>query len=190
MAAAALLAWPAQAEEVRKSADGGCVVSFGDERPTLSQLRNVFEVGPSCLEEEDLERIAEKIDRGLGIRRVCPQGSALALSVQFEFDSAALTAEAQSRLRDVATVIREHATCDFLLEGHTDAAGDEGYNLGLSDRRARAVADYLASLDVDPRHLTAVGRGEASPLVPEDPYAGANRRVEVAITGDAQTAQR
>ena len=56
-------------------------------------------------------------------------------------------------------------------------SGTEMYNLGLSERRAKAVVDYLASLGIDHETLVAHGFGKTKPRVP-DPYSPQNRRVE------------
>ena len=49
----------------------------------------------------------------------------------------------------------------FLIEGHTDAVGDAGYNLALSDRRAETVALALSEFfDVPPENMVVQGYGE------------------------------
>jgi len=66
--------------------------------------------------------------------------------------------------------------------GHTDDVGTEGYNQGLSERRADAAADYLRSRGVR-RSIRTVGRGEDEPIASNASEDGRskNRRVEVAI---------
>ena len=54
-----------------------------------------------------------------------------------------------------------------LIEGHTDNVGGDAYNLKLSDRRAKAVLDYLTSRGVDPARLKSVGKGETAPVSAE-----------------------
>ena len=77
---------------------------------------------------------------------------------------------------------------DLLIVGHTDAVGDDGYNQALSERRARATADYLASQGIARDRLRTSGRGEMEPIANADDQK--NRRVEVAIyASDAYKAE-
>ena len=69
------------------------------------------------------------------------------------------------------------------MYGYTDDVGSQEYNLGLSERRADAVRNYLVSSGIDPKILTIKGFGKSNPRVPGDtPQARAkNRRVEIGI---------
>jgi outer membrane protein OmpA-like peptidoglycan-associated protein len=72
----------------------------------------------------------------------------------------------------------------FRIEGHTDSRGGDALNQALSERRAEAVVSYLAEAHaVSTSRLEVVGYGETRPLVPDDPEAAANRRVEVRRLG-------
>ncbi len=67
------------------------------------------------------------------------------------------------------------------VEGHTDSTGSDNYNQGLSERRARAVADYLGTHGVNASRLRVKGYGESSSIASNDTAEGRrlNRRVEV-----------
>ena len=70
--------------------------------------------------------------------------AALSLPVRFAFDSADILPAARTQLDALARGIKLlPADCAVLVEGHTDAVGDDDYNLELSRARARAVRDYL-----------------------------------------------
>lgn len=108
----------------------------------------------------------------------------------FAFDSDRLTPAAQAELQDTAKLIRERAKGPVRVEGHTDAIGSQAYNLGLSERRARAVRDALAQLLNDkPTQFSVKGFGASKPIAPnrnpdgsDNPKGRArNRRVTVAI---------
>jgi OOP family OmpA-OmpF porin len=73
-----------------------------------------------------------------------------------------------------------------LVEGHTDWTGPEAYNQMLSEERAEAVRDQLASRGMDPSRLSAVGRGEWRPVATNETAEGRarNRRVEIRLVGD------
>jgi outer membrane protein OmpA-like peptidoglycan-associated protein len=66
-----------------------------------------------------------------------------------------------------------------LIEGHTDSLGTDAYNLGLSERRAKSVYDYLVSRGVSPGRLQSLGKGESQPIADNSTEAGRqqNRRV-------------
>ena len=100
----------------------------------------------------------------------------------FDFDSDAVRGEASHNLNTLAESLEKYDNSDLLIVGHTDDVGTEGYNQGLSERRADAAADYLRSRGVR-RSIRTVGRGEDEPIVSNATEEGRskNRRVEVAI---------
>ena len=106
--------------------------------------------------------------------------SALALPVQFAFDSADILPTARPQLDALAAGIRLlPATQAVVIEGHTDARGADLYNEQLSQRRAYAVKRYLVAFhSIDPARLRAVGLGEYHPLAGSDALAAENRRVQ------------
>ncbi len=101
--------------------------------------------------------------------------------VHFQFDSATLTSEARSILDQAVSTINTHSSNNIVIEGHTDSTGPDGYNMALSQRRAESVMNYLTSKGVSASRLSAVGRGENSPVASNDSAAGRkqNRRVEI-----------
>ena len=103
--------------------------------------------------------------------------------VNFEFDSAVLTAEAESILDDVAQVLMGMPDTPVEIAGHTSDEGDEFYNIDLSQRRAASVKAYLKDAGVNADRLTAKGYGAQAPLADNDTIDGRrnNRRVEVKV---------
>lgn len=108
----------------------------------------------------------------------------------FEFDKADLTPGAEAELRKAAELIRKAPPGAIEVIGHSDAKGDDGYNLRLSEKRARTVADWFASqVGVRQRAFRVSGKGETTPIAPnqtadgKDDAAGRarNRRVEVVL---------
>lgn len=69
--------------------------------------------------------------------------------------------------------------------GHTDSTGDADYNMGLSKRRADAVAAYLVTIGVPVDKIRALGRGENDPITSNDTdeSRAQNRRVEAIVVG-------
>jgi outer membrane protein OmpA-like peptidoglycan-associated protein len=106
--------------------------------------------------------------------------TALALGVQFGFDSAEILPSARAQLDALAEGIKLLGPDQrVLIEGHTDATGSDDYNLSLSQRRAASVKQYLISVHgIDGARLEAVGLGKTRPLYVADPFAPENRRVQ------------
>jgi outer membrane protein OmpA-like peptidoglycan-associated protein len=104
-------------------------------------------------------------------------------SVLFESNKADLMPTAKERLDEVVTAVRQHEGRHIVVVGHTDNVGTEKSNKELSQRRADAVRDYLASKGIRPDLLRSEGRGEAEPIASNDsPETRANnRRVEIII---------
>ncbi len=107
----------------------------------------------------------------------------LGSGILFDFDRADLRPEARRVLGDVAGEIRRLDWRTVVVEGHTDDRGTEAYNLDLSRRRARAVADWLAAHGFPRDRIEVVGRGETAPIVPNDSeeHRARNRRVEIRV---------
>ena len=99
---------------------------------------------------------------------------------EFDFDSAALKPEMEAALTDLANRIKESSGNESVtVVGHTDSTGPEGYNMGLSERRANAAADFLEAQGID--GVTRKGMGESDPVADNSTKEGRakNRRVEI-----------
>ena len=101
------------------------------------------------------------------------------LKLLFDFDSAELRPESITELERVVKFMGDVPFAKAMVEGHTDSVGTEVYNQALSDRRAKAVFDYLSSRGVDPARMSSVGHGELKPIADNATAEGrqTNRRV-------------
>lgn len=110
----------------------------------------------------------------------CPESLVLR-DVNFEFDSAQLTPNAQQVLNGVAERLVNNPDVRVSIEGHTDSRGSAEYNQNLSQRRAESVAAYLSQRGVQSNRMRAVGYGEERPVASNDTDDGRaqNRRVEL-----------
>jgi outer membrane protein OmpA-like peptidoglycan-associated protein len=110
-------------------------------------------------------------------RQGCPCDVTVKLT--FAFDSAELTEADKQELTRVAGRLMELNWVIGDAEGHTDSVGSDAYNQALSERRARAVVDFLAAQGVDASRIRAVGRGESQPIADNGTEEGRaqNRRV-------------
>jgi outer membrane protein OmpA-like peptidoglycan-associated protein len=114
-------------------------------------------------------------------RSLVPAPRKLDLMINFEFNSAKLQPASKPLVAALAEAMRSERVKDihFRVEGHTDGVGKPEYNLALSDKRAQAVADYLASLGVAKERLVPQGKGDTELLLPDNPQAMENRRVRI-----------
>jgi outer membrane protein OmpA-like peptidoglycan-associated protein len=106
---------------------------------------------------------------------------AFATRIQFAYDSAQFASEAYPILDNVAQVLKDGLMTDKIIriEGHTDSAGSEAYNLRLSTHRALAVQRYLHTVHGIPlQRIPTVGKGEDELYTPDQPLDAANRRVQ------------
>lgn len=103
--------------------------------------------------------------------------------ITFATDQATIQPQFRPTLDQVADVLRDYRQTYVDIYGHTDSTGSDSYNLALSERRATAVADYLASRGVEPVRIGTRGYGETQPVASNDSEAGraANRRVEIKL---------
>ncbi len=105
--------------------------------------------------------------------------------IQFAFDKSVIKPESYSILDDVASVLKTHPDIARIrVEGHTDSVGSDAYNQKLSDRRAKAVQDYLVNKGIEASRLEAIGYGESQPLADNATAEGRakNRRTEFKVT--------
>jgi OOP family OmpA-OmpF porin len=102
-------------------------------------------------------------------------------NVLFDFDKSVIKPEAYPLLNEVVTILKKNPDMTVELQGHTDNIGTAEYNMGLSLRRANAVADYLESKGISADRLTTKGFGFTKPVALNGTAFGRslNRRVEL-----------
>ena len=128
-------------------------------------------------------QLLERITSAAGNYTV-DKARAVDVDVYFDFDSAALSEAAKVQLKPLGEAFASTTSRQsrYLVAGHTDAKGSAAYNRQLSERRAKAVRQYLLQeFAIEPDRLVAMGLGEDHLHTPLEPYAAVNRRVEVAV---------
>lgn len=105
--------------------------------------------------------------------------------VNFSYNRAEIRdMESAALLGKLASAAKQCSSFRVTVEGHTDADGQDIYNLDLSQRRADTVVAFLVSAGVNPANVSGVGYGESRPIASNDTPAGmaANRRIEFKVT--------
>jgi outer membrane protein OmpA-like peptidoglycan-associated protein len=104
--------------------------------------------------------------------------------VLFETNKSDLKREFIDRLDTLSDFLSKHSNYRIRVVGHTDNSGSEKENDRLSQDRAEAVAEYLASTGIDLNVITAEGMGSKSPVSDNRTLEGRqkNRRVEVYVS--------
>ena len=139
-----------------------------------------------------MDRQAEELTKVLPDAQVARVGEGIAVTfdsgILFAFDSDGLQPAGRENLRKLADSLKDNASTEIMLVGHTDAVGRPEYNQDLSKRRAGTAAAYLASQGVVRGRMLTSGKGETEPVASNDDEAGRrrNRRVEIAIYADPQ----
>lgn len=100
--------------------------------------------------------------------------------IKFDFDKATLRPESYPVVDGIYEALRDNPELAVEIQGHTCAIGTDAYNMGLSQRRANTVLNYLQNKGIASSRLTAKGFGESQPIDSNETREGRanNRRVE------------
>ena len=138
------------------------------------------------MDNQEAELRQQLVNTGVSVTR---NGDQIVLNlpsnVTFDVDKAEVTPAFMPALNSVALVMRKYNQTLLDVTGHTDSTGSDAYNLDLSQRRALAVANYLAQVgQIDGRRFAVAGFGESLPVATNATEAGRalNRRVEIQIS--------
>ena len=107
--------------------------------------------------------------------------NSVAYPIEFAFNSSEIMESAKPFLDEIGKMLasQNFAERSLIVEGHTDAKGPDNYNRYLSERRAKAVSNYLVqNHGISSSRLKVVGLGKTKPLPSTDPFDEINRRVE------------
>jgi len=84
-------------------------------------------------------------------------------NIFYAFDDATLLETSKTALDDIIKVLNDNPNVTIEMGAHTDSKGSEEYNVGLAQRRAQSVVDYLIAAGIPSDRLTAQGYGESVP---------------------------
>src|SRR5712664_180493 len=104
------------------------------------------------------------------------------LEINFDYNSADISSKSLPSVQALGRALTNNDLkgSTFVVAGHTDAAGGEGYNQDLSERRADSIKRYLTDkFGIAGADLVTVGYGKSKLKDPSHPLAEVNRRVQV-----------
>ena len=106
--------------------------------------------------------------------------------ILFGFDRSDLSGSAEGNLKDLVTILNKYPDTNIEIQGHTDNAGTDEYNQGLSERRAGSVSAYIRAKGINSSRISIKGFGETAPKYSNDTEDGRalNRRVDFLITAN------
>lgn len=135
-------------------------------------VRKLEPILPVPLPADDLSTL--KVEKGIVVTLK---------NIFFETDEAELLPRSFLELNKLLGLLRRHPEMVIQINGHTDSRGADAYNQELSERRARAVVDYLVQNGIDPARATSRGFGSTRPVADNQTEAGRqlNRRVEFVV---------
>ena len=129
---------------------------------------------PNCADMDDdgdgVNNCNDKCPGSQAGQTIGPDGCPVPVSidlkgVNFDFDKSTLRPDAVAILNEAVEILKRYPELRVEVAGHTDQCGKDAYNQGLSERRAKAVYDYLTSNGVDGGRLAGPnGYGESRPL--------------------------
>jgi peptidoglycan-associated lipoprotein len=104
--------------------------------------------------------------------------------IYFDLDQSNVRDDGRGTLQKNADWLKRWPTTRITVEGHCDSRGTSEYNLGLGERRATAVRDYLVNLGIPANRINTVSKGKEQPFCSEETEAcwAQNRRGHFIIT--------
>lgn len=130
---------------------------------------------PEQLTEAEAETLFGAARRALPTRPV-------RFILYFESETTRLTPESQALLPKVLETAKERSSRDIAVVGHASAAGDAGYNIEISRKRAELVRKLIIKAGLPPEGIEVASHGSANPLVVSaNPHEPKNRRVEITV---------
>ncbi len=145
-------------------------------------IQNKPTVHIEIVEEEDFESDLVFIDATAMSAEIAERGSIALYGIQFDFDSAALQANSDDTIAEVAKALNADPALSIYVVGHTDGEGAHAYNQALSENRAKSVVEELVNgHGIVAERLAAVGVGQVAPVASNDTEEGRelNRRVAI-----------
>lgn len=164
--------------------DGDGVYDYLDKCPNTPSGLKVNSRG--CPLDTDGDGVYDYLDKCPGTpkgAKINAQGCWILKTILFDTDKAHIKSRLHSDLNAVVTVLGKNPALKVEINGHTDNVGSAAYNMKLSEKRAKAVMEYLVSKGIDSKRLSTKGFGLTMPIADNDTPEGRakNRRIELTL---------
>ena len=152
--------------------DGDGIADVNDKCPAEKESPNGYQDNDGCPDKSPSEVAYDDSTHEI----VIPETR----KIDFKLDSADIEPEARGTITEIAKILKQYPQIQRLeIEGHASSKGDNQYNVTLTEKRARAVAQALVDAGVEENRLVPIGYGEYCPAIDrgdnvDDPV---NRRV-------------
>lgn len=182
---------------VALDSDGDGIVDYKDKEVfspvgyPIDKTTGVAQVPkPNFVTEADVDRIVDaklaKLNALQGDAKQIKGGGGVAdwflPMIHFDLDKANIKTSEYGNLSAVASVMKSNSSINIVVSGHTDKLSSDGYNQGLSFRRANNAIDILVKrFGVERSRLVLNYGGEGANLVPTSGNSYMNRRVEFKV---------
>ncbi len=112
--------------------------------------------------------------------RMMSDGKFITYGITFDVGKSTIKPESMGEINRIVQLMTENPDLKFSVEGHTDSTGNAASNQTLSEARSQAIVAKLVELGIASDRLTAVGKGQNSPIADNSTDEGRakNRRVE------------
>lgn len=112
--------------------------------------------------------------------RMMTDGKIITYGITFDVGKSTIKPESMGEINRIAKLMNENPELKFSVEGHTDNTGSAASNQKLSEQRSEAIVAKLVEMGIEESRLTAVGKGQNSPIADNNTDEGRakNRRVE------------
>ena len=162
------------------------IVSDEERKYAISRL---IETRKEALEPLNV-KLNISVDPYIGVTQACRAAMTLAMqenTLNYKVDYSNIEPRFTARLNHIVDVV--NGVCagqisQVLVESHADVTGGEGYNQGLSERRASTVEKYLTNRGLTAQQIEAFGYGEFRPIASNETVEGRamNRRTEIHLS--------
>ena len=102
----------------------------------------------------------QEVEKNIELKQLAVGSKIVLRNIFFDLDKATLRAESTTELKRLIKLMNDVPTLKIELGGHTDSQGSDSYNLQLSQKRAKAVVDYLTDAGISADRLKWEGYGE------------------------------
>lgn len=132
------------------------------EKQDFFTTRKIFStVGEGIAQEDLVERFTEKVfNEDMALEPIILEKAIVVPNIYYDLDKAEIRSDAATELDKLVQLLKDNPSISIELSSHTDARAPDEYNLNLSQRRAQAAVDYIASQGISRNRLIAKGYGE------------------------------